>query len=418
MHRKPFFAAFFCILLVASARPVRAEEIKWNDCEGCHAERGDTKKAPYVDIAALRSSVHGELQCLDCHFDIREVKHVVGRTHHQRYPQRVSCVQRCHVKGNDIGAPDFSPMDQYKDSVHGIAARLGMPDTATCNHCHGRHSIRSKEDPESTVYRANIPRTCAVCHEDMQVVIKHNIHAEKPFQEYEQSVHGKALYRGGLIEVAAICTDCHGSHGIQAAGSSNLKARQPETCGACHKGVYDTYRQSTHGMAYLEGGNSDAPVCSDCHGEHRISIPTEGKIPSICLKCHAEEGIMSKYEIPVDRARTYGQSYHGVASGYGSKTVANCASCHGYHDILPPTDPISSVYPANLVSTCGKPKCHPGISPKVGSARIHVDVDEKESGGIYYVRQVFMWIVVGLVIVTFIWVASDLARRIRQKYKG
>ncbi len=415
MCKKSAFVVCAFLLVLFLGPNASAAEIAWDNCAGCHAERREDTKAPFVDLTVLENSVHGKMKCLDCHSDVREVKHAVGEVPHQRYPEKVSCTKQCHVKGNTMGAPDFSPMEQYKDSVHGIAVRAGMADVTGCTDCHGRHNIKAKDDPESNVYRANIPRTCAVCHEDMQVVVKHHIHAEKPFQEYEQSVHGKALYRDGLIEFAAVCTDCHGVHDIQPAGTPNIRPRRPETCGKCHVGIFNVYKQSVHGVAVLEKHNPDAPVCADCHGEHKISIPAEGKIPSICSQCHGEEGIMSKYEIPVDRTATYEQSYHGIASSYGSKTVANCASCHGYHDIRPPTDPKSSVYPANLVNTCGKPKCHPGISAKVESVKIHVDVKKKDSGGVYYVRRVLVWAFVGLLIITFIWVVPDLARRIRQR---
>jgi nitrate/TMAO reductase-like tetraheme cytochrome c subunit len=410
------YARYFSVLAIAAgllcAGPGAEAATTQQDCIDCHSDQSDRASAPFVEMDLLDDSVHSAQQCIDCHFDIREAQHASGKLPHQRYPKKVSCTQECHVKGNTIGAPDFSPMEQYKDSAHGIATSAGLEDSAGCPDCHGRHNIRPKDDPESSVYRANIPRTCAVCHEDMQVVIKHNIHSERPFQEYEQSVHGKALYRDGLTEVAAICTDCHGFHGIQAAGTPNLMPRDPETCGSCHVGIFAQYRKSTHGMAFIEDKNFDAPVCSDCHGEHRISIPAEAKIPSICSQCHAEEGLMAKYDIPVDRTSTYEQSYHGVASGFGSKTVANCASCHGYHDILPPTDPASSVHPDNLVATCGEEKCHPGISSKVAAVKMHVDVREKSSGGPYYVRQVFLWIFVGLLIVTFIWVVPDILKRV------
>jgi hypothetical protein len=165
----------------------------------------------------------------------------------------------------------------------------------------------------------------------------------------------------------------------------------------------------------MEKGIPDAPTCADCHGEHKISIPEEGKIPSVCMQCHSEEGIMAKYDVPVDRSVTYQQSFHGIASSYGSKTVANCASCHGYHDVRPPTDPQSSVNPMNLSKTCGKSKCHPGISSKVASAKIHVDVNKKDSGSVYYVRQTFMWLFIGLLFVTFIWVVPDILRRLRRR---
>jgi len=414
--KRPFCLAVTAFLLVLPLlQGASAAEIEWADCTECHSERPRGIQSSFVDMATIESSVHGTLACLDCHSDIHEVKHVIGNTPHQRYAKKVSCTERCHVKGNSVGAPDFSPMDKYKDSAHGLARLAGVEDAATCTDCHGRHNIKPKDDPDSMVYRANIPRTCARCHEDMQVVTKHHIHAEKPFQEYEQSVHGKALYRDGLINVAAVCIDCHGVHDIQAAGTPNLKPRNPETCGKCHISILAVYGQSIHGTAFMEEKNPDAPTCADCHGEHGISVPAEGKITYICSKCHAEETIMAKYEIPVDRAATYSQSFHGVASGYGSKTVANCTSCHGYHAIYPPTDTRSSVNPANLASTCGKPNCHPGISTNVASAKMHVDVTSKESGGVYYVRRVLVWIFIGLLIITFIWFVPDVIRRLGQR---
>ena len=415
MSNRALITALACLFLPLPVARAEAAKVKWVDCTVCHTERAESLEAPYVDTGTLDASVHRGLECRDCHSDIREVDHVVDRATHQRYPAKVSCAERCHVEGNEMGAPDFSPLKQYKDSVHGIATRIGVAEAAACTDCHGRHNIRPKDDPESTIYRANIPRTCAVCHEDMQVVVKHHIHAEKPFEEYEQSVHGKALYRGGLIEIAAICTDCHGVHNIQAAGAPMLRPRRPETCGRCHIGVFEVYKESIHGVAAIREHIPDAPVCADCHGEHKIAIPIDGEITSICSKCHAEEGIMSKYEIPVDRSTTYEQSYHGVASSYGSMTVANCASCHGYHDIRPPADPKSSISPANLVKICGKPECHPGMSAKIASAKMHVNVKKKKSGGAYYLRQVFLWAFVGLLIITFIWVIPDIARRIRRR---
>jgi nitrate/TMAO reductase-like tetraheme cytochrome c subunit len=314
-----------------------------------------------------------------------------------------------------MGAPDFSPMDQYEDSAHGLARAAGVEDAATCTDCHGRHNIRAKDDPGSTIYRSNVPRTCARCHEDMQVVIKHNIHAEKPFQEYEQSVHGKALYRNGLINVAAICTDCHGVHDIQAAGTPGLRPRRPQTCGRCHITIFEAYSKGVHGEALIEKQNSDAPVCADCHGEHGISVPARESISSICSNCHAEESIMAKYDVPLDRTATYEQSYHGVASSYGSEEVANCSSCHGFHDILAAADSESSIYPGNLVTTCGQSACHPGISAKIASAKIHTDVNKKGAGGAYYVRWIFLWVLIMLVVVSFIWVVPDIAARLRRK---
>ena len=51
---------------------------------------------------------------------------------------------------------------------------------------------------------------------------------------------------------------------------------------------------------------------------------------------------------------TYVESFHGLALKGGNPTVANCSSCHGVHDILPSSDPMSSVNPKDLPQTCGQ----------------------------------------------------------------
>jgi hypothetical protein len=40
--------------------------------------------------------------------------------------------------------------------------------------------------------------------------------------------------------------------------------------------------------------------------------------------------------------------------------VAACYDCHGYHDVLPPSNPASHLSKANIVGTCQK--CHPGAN--------------------------------------------------------
>jgi cytochrome b subunit of formate dehydrogenase len=59
----------------------------------------------------------------------------------------------------------------------------------------------------------------------------------------------------------------------------------------------------------------------------------------------------------------------------GSKTAADCASCHGAHEILPSTDPQSPTNKKNLATTCGK--CHPGAQERFASGNVHV------TGGIH-----------------------------------
>ena len=88
--------------------------------------------------------------------------------------------------------------------------------------------------------------------------------------------------------------------------------------------------------------------------------------------------------IPSARATTYLQSYHGLASKLGSAVVANCASCHGVHNILPSSDPHSTINQANLIKTCGQ--CHPGVGQKFVLGKVHVDAPLSADTGSVAVR--------------------------------
>ena len=306
----------------------------------------------------------------------------------------------------------------YPDSVHGRDyLERGVKDVARCWDCHGKHNIKKKDDPASTVNRRNIPLMCSTCHENQAVVVKYHIHAETPYQEYRQSVHGKALFEKGLLTFAAVCTDCHGVHNIQGVGEPHLMARRPETCGRCHILIFDEYKDSIHGREALKG-NVDAPLCVDCHGEHKLMSPQDerssasrGRVTATCAACHARPEVMRKYGVPEDRIQTFIESMHGIAAGFGSKATANCSDCHGVHDIRPASDPASRVNPARLAKTCGQAACHPGMPEKIRTAKIHVGPDRAKSPATFAVRSVLRWAVLVLLAATALWFAVSLGNR-------
>ena len=78
---------------------------------------------------------------------------------------------------------------------------------------------------------------------------------------------------------------------------------------------------------------------------------------------------MARFNVPASRVPTYEDSYHGLASSSGQQTVANCASCHGVHNIFPSSDPRSTVNKANLGKTCGK--CHPDAGQRFTIGSVH-----------------------------------------------
>ena len=80
--------------------------------------------------------------------------------------------------------------------------------------------------------------------------------------------------------------------------------------------------------------------------------------------------LSSEFGVAGERVKSYRDSYHGLASQFGSKVVANCASCHGVHNIFPSTDARSMIHPVNLARTCGQ--CHVGAGENFAKGKIHL----------------------------------------------
>jgi formate dehydrogenase gamma subunit len=200
------------------------------------------------------------------------------------------------------------------------------------------------------------------------------------FLSYQESVHAQALARGNSH--AAVCTDCHNSHDIRAAAdaaSTIARVNIPNTCGKCHQKELSDFTQSVHGEAVARGV-SRSPTCTDCHGIHNIKKPVDDTTAAAttavgtdsCAKCHEGVTLTQEFGVASGRVSSYQDSYHGLASRLGLKIAANCASCHGVHNILPSSDPRSMIHAANLTQTCGQ--CHVGATANFATGRIHLNV--------------------------------------------
>jgi hypothetical protein len=198
------------------------------------------------------------------------------------------------------------------------------------------------------------------------------------------------------MEKAAVCSDCHEAHEILTASDSKspiFKFNVPDTCGKCHGNVEQEFKESIHGQA-IGRGEWQAPVCTDCHGIHSIksykdptsSVAAQNLAQNTCARCHEGVWLSQEFGFEASRVTTYLASYHGLASRRGSTVVANCASCHGVHNILPSSDPRSSIRPANLVKTCGQ--CHRGVTANFVAAKVHVNAALLADTGTIVVRWV------------------------------
>lgn len=395
-------AAYCLVMVLGSAAAGHCVHTGDLACLTCHSApsfqgaRGDGKRMSlHVDYRTLASSVHSDRSCVDCHVDFQAQKFP-----HKRKADPVECA-RCHHKGNRVGAPNSTHIELYADSVHGSALKTGDPDAPGCKACHGAHDVRPSNDPRSTTFRSNISETCGRCHFDAGFAQRHGLAS---VERYKDSIHARAVERKAGIRIAAVCTDCHGVHDIRGPGQSGSSAGRPRrshTCGKCHKDVLEEYEQSIHGRAVARGVRN-APVCNDCHGEHLISKPSSPDSPvypthvaQTCSKCHEDVGIQRRFGLPANRLSSYIGSYHGVANKYGDVTVANCATCHGPHNVLPSSDPRSAVNKKNLPRTCSK--CHPGAGKNFAAGSIHVIPTPKQDAVVFWVRAFYLLFVVGLI---------------------
>jgi len=352
-----------------------------DDCLACHSDSTLSKEVDgkrvslYVNPDEFQDSIHGGMfTCVDCHTDLKTSPH--GAT-----PARVACAT-CHA----------DEQAAYERSFHAKAIKAGDSQAATCIDCHGSpHELLPASDPKSRVNHAHIAATCGACH-GQKFVMEASGHSAQPFFSYKESVHGRAVAAGS--GKAAVCTDCHGTHEILAASdakSSIFKFTVPVTCAKCHAAVEREFMQSIHGQA-IARGNSQAPVCTDCHGIHSIkahidpnsTVSAQNLARTTCARCHEGVRLSQEFGFEGRRATTYLASYHGLASELGSQVVANCASCHGVHNILPSSDPHSTINRANLVNTCGQ--CHPGVTEKFVAAKVHVDAPLSADMGSMAVR--------------------------------
>lgn len=385
-------------------------------CADCHDGKGDSR-LPGPPHELLEQSIHRGLDCTDCHESISlDSTDPQAPKPHGENVVKVNCGE-CHEQ----------PAETY--TKHGRMEVGKNPDLPTCASCHGTHEILPASDRQSHVHPINLPSTCRACHADVDLVKRHEFLRAEPIVLYESSVHGKASRKG--LYVAATCDDCHSARGpdgqrtahrILSAGDPDSTIyffNIPNTCGQCHKSVVKDYWDGIHGQ-WVRQGRVDAPVCTTCHGEHGIIPPSDPRSPvsaarvaeSTCAPCHESAVLNEKYGVPAGRLRTYVDSYHGLKAKAGDVHVANCASCHGAHRILPHTDPTSSIYPGNLQDTCGD--CHPGISEQMANTPIHETAAGLKAGWPRFFTVLYYWIIGITIGLMALHCLGDWFRHVRQ----
>ncbi len=150
-----------------------------------------------------------------------------------------------------------------------------------------------------------------------------------------------------------VCVNCHADADKMKRLGSNLPTNQ-----------FEKLKTSVH---FQPSFNNQGPMadCITCHSVHDIKgvkdplskvYPT--KIVELCGSCHSSAEFMKQYNpaLPVDQVAKYKTSVHGGLNAKGNPDAAECASCHGSHEIQPVKDSRSLVYATNIPSVCAN--CH------------------------------------------------------------
>jgi predicted CXXCH cytochrome family protein len=275
--------------------------------------------------------------------------------------QKNSCLD-CHAKLEDeLKAPAAG----FKLDVH---QQFGLG----CQDCHGGNPALDDEDKakdktfKGAPKRAQIPEFCARCHSDSAYIKAFNPRIRVDQLElYQTSRHGELLKKGDTK--VAVCTDCHGVHGIQTAKhpkSLTFPWNIPQTCGRCHADAnlmkaykiptdqLADYKQSVHAQALFEKKDMSAPACNSCHGNHGAVPPDVKSIAFVCRQCHPSAGEL------------FSKSPHKKA--FDEMGFSECDACHGKHKILRPTDDMLGTGEGAICIQCHEP----GSKPFVAAGRM------------------------------------------------
>lgn len=266
-QRRKWFLGLVAPCLLAAASVVRADDAT---CSTCHVKQH----------AELGKSVHAELQCLECHGGAAKYE-----------------LDAATIKA--LTDPDLTKKGEPRFD-HGTAFR-GKPK------------------------RADIPEACGTCHADVERMNPYGLRTDQ-LARYWTSNHGKALKKDGELRVA-VCTDCHGVHTILSGKdpkSSTYPTHIPDLCGKCHGDrklmsdfdlppeIVGEYKASVHGKLLLEQGDTGAPTCVTCHGNHSAMPPGFATVGAVCGQCHQAA------------AENFQKSIHASAEGF-----KGCVQCHG-----------------------------------------------------------------------------------------
>ncbi len=172
----------------------------------------------------------------------------------------------------------------------------------SCVDCHKTLSPFTDEQSRLNEIRLNHTVrniSCSLeCHED---VIRKR--ATDNFQQWSDSIHSKYY---------VTCDTCHGGDaGIKTEAGAHATMKNidnpnspiyfkniPDTCGKCHAGELDHFKNTMHYQRLK--AESRAPSCVTCHQPHSFKVLKASELTAMCSVCHNPKDQIAAASVPKD----------------------------------------------------------------------------------------------------------------------
>ena len=198
-------------------------------------------------------------------------------------------------------------LGNYRDSIHGVGLfQKGLTVTAVCTSCHSAHNVLPHNDPNSSIAKQNIAKTCTKCHAQIESVHRQVIRGEL----WEKQPH--------LIPA---CVDCHEPHKVRkvfySQGMSN------GDCLSCHNNptLQGTGAAQAGKLfvsaAELDGSRHSRIACVQCH---------TGGTPSNVRACST---ITTKVDCSICHEKVVAQYRESTARHAGRRRQSGRAGVRG-----------------------------------------------------------------------------------------
>jgi nitrate reductase gamma subunit len=312
--RSRFFGITFSLLFIVFGSFVQSAAASW-----------------LIDARKFHVSAHGQMSCVDCHYEEAEQElhpdpSNVSRVPGESFDFSESCMM-CHD----------NVMDDLEEGVHGTRRIDDASRYENCLHCHVPHHQPRLGENRMGDFDPEVPRheQCSACHEarsslppfegeDAECASCH-VQPTPPMSDVEGGVPAvpllsgirKAYHKAGSkdaeIETTSLCTHCH----MEGQGAEKTKTgevvgliseeqylKSPHTnidCGGCHADADELKVDMYEGTPHADVG------CITCHPDAARS-PHQNQRPGDCRDCH--------------------DPHHDEKTAHDAHINVSCEACH------------------------------------------------------------------------------------------